>query len=1005
MPKPGHTHASLAPGTRVLLALSGGDMAPHSSAPTPHDAVARTGAARDGIGPGVRLAIHTLYFGFAIAALLALCLLVPKQTSRAPIILLAGFGLMAVAGGARLFWNRRDPVELALQPAHLFIPVLVSAYTVFAFDASPAITAFSPSSPDSLPGLHIDQHVYFGLVLGALAMFGGWHGVQKGRLIETLLAVQIVLISVMYERSLANPTAVPPLVLTATALLLLRFVPIDEPTRPVDRSTLWLALPMTLFVAAALLSTAFSAYPAQSLATAGRMLALGVVAIVLCDAIRAERQRWLVWMAIVAPAVIEAALITLKLASIARAMGLDYALRNRIELAAGVETNPLGLSLTIGLLCIAGTMRLFPNTAARWAGAGAMALLLPALIVTYSVGSLLGLMGGLGALALIELSRATPEAPRRYARFAPAALLAAIGLIVVAVYVLPGPPRDALRTTVDDPTTGRSRVHLWEWALRDVRANPVLGVGPTVYWPRVRYVPDFPFRGVTKMLERRRLVGQDTTQWRFLFITHPHNLAIDVAEGMGVVGLAAFALLMAAAAWGALRVVRERSRPDRWLTGVGAALLVAIMMFAMGSIGVQVALLPLPAWIALGVVAMGHRRQGEELPLVPPAWLHPPTARALAAIASVAVLLVFVVRPVGSFAAASRAEARSAAGDLSGSASAWRVAARFDPLDIGLRAQLANIALRQGDANGALARAKEVDARAPRFGPALVQLGEISWLLGDTSAAERYFRDGVRNDGWQVLNADPYTPLGLLLLARGDVEGAKQAIADGLRVSPVNVRDRAWVRSGSELRLDRAYEASTSGAGGGALRAALERRMFLSSTTGEPGSIGLRDVLALLEREAQTRRAHDPKRAAEILDQAGLAYQFAGLHAEAARALADAVAADPGASYLRYDLAQSELALGDDAAASAQLQEVVRIAHASRTYDLRIGFAERDLALIAMRGRRYEEAARLMRSALDDYRWAYLPDAYPTLVEAYGKLGQPAEAAKWQRRLSFLQGR
>jgi O-antigen ligase/tetratricopeptide (TPR) repeat protein len=733
------------------------------------------------------------------------------------------------------------------------------------------------------------------------------------------------------------------------------------------------------------------------------MLALGVIAIAVCETVRDERQRWLVWMAIVAPAVIEAALITLKLASIARAMGLDYALRNRIELAAGVETNPLGLSLTIGILCIAGAMRYFPNAAARWAGAGALVLLLPALIVTYSVGSLLGLMGGLGALAVVELSGATAEAPRRYARFAPAVLLAAIGLIVVAVYVLPGLPRDALQATVDDPTTGRSRVNLWDWALRDVRANPVLGVGPTVYWPRVRYVPDFPFRDVTKMLERRRLVGQDTTQWRFLFVTHPHNLAIDVAEGMGIIGLAAFTLLMAAAVWGALRIVRERSRPDRWFTGTGVALFAAIMMFAMGSIGVQIALLPLSAWIALGVVAMGHQRQGAERPFVAPAWLHPTMTQAVAAVAGVAVMLVLVVRPVGSLAAISSADRRFAAGDLAGSASALRVAARFDPLDIGIRAQLANIALRQGDANGALVRANEVDARAPRFGPALVQLGEISWLLGDTGAAERYFRDGVRDDSWQVLNADPYTPLGLLLLTRGDAEGAKQAIADGLRVSPVNVRDRAWVRSGTDLRIDRAYETSAA-AGGAELRTALERRMFLSSTTGEAGSISLSDVVAVLEREAHALPADDSERAAEILDQAGLAYQFAGLHGEAARVLAEAVAADSGASYLRYDLAQSEIALGDDAAASAQLQEVVRIAHASRTYDLRIGFAERDLALIAMRGRRYEEAAELMRTALDDYRWAYLPDAYPTLIEAYGKLGRPDEAAKWQRQLSFLQG-
>ncbi|MBI5285826.1 MAG: O-antigen ligase family protein [Chloroflexi bacterium] len=964
---------------------------------------------RDSTPPSrARLAIHVAYFGFAIAALVALSLLVPQQTSRAPAILLGGFGVWAVACGARVVWNRRDPVAITVQPAHLFVPVLVATYTVLAFDATPEITQFSPSSPDSMPGLHIDQHAYFVAVLCMLAAFSGWYGMRKGRLVESMLGVQIVLISVMYERMLAGTSSVPPLVLMATALALLRFLPLDGPARPVERSAAWIALPLAIFVLVALLATATSAYPALGLAAAGKMLALAVVAVVLFDTVREDRQRWLVWIAVAAPAVAEAALVMLKVAQIAREMGATFALRNRIEPAAGLEPNPLGLSLALGVLLVAGAMPHVRTAAARWAGAIALAVLLPALVLTYSVGSLLGLACGLVALAVVEGTRPRKAGVRGPARLVPLALFCGIGLVVAAAYAMPGPVRDSLRATVDDPTTGRSRVHLWEWALRDFKANPVLGVGPTVYWPRVRYVPDFTYRDVTKMLERRRLLGQDSTQWRFLFVTHPHNLLIDIAEGMGVLGLAAFAGVAATGAWGSLRVLRARLRPDRWFTGLGVAMLVAVAAWSMGSVGVQIALVPLPVWIALALVAAAHRPDGESAVFVVPGWLPLPGARAAGALALVAVLLVFVVRPVGSLAAIARANDRAAAGDTTGNANALRLAAAFDPLDIGVLALLANNDLRRGDAAAALSRMRAVDTRAPRNGLVLTGLGEISWLAGDSDAAERYLREAIREDRWQVLNADPYTPLGLLLLTRGDAEGAKAALADGLRVSPVNVRDRAWLRDGADLVIDRAYAAGASPSGSAPLRDALQRRMLLSpgvERSGTAGSLRLTEVLAVLESEARATLPRDTGRAAEILHQAGLAYQFAGLHDEAARVLRAAAAADPAASYIRYDLAQSEIALGDDAAASRELEEVVRIARASRAYDLRIGFAERDLALIAMRAQRYEDAARLMRSALDDYRWAYLPQAYSTLTEAYEKLRQPDEAATWRDRELFLQGR
>jgi tetratricopeptide (TPR) repeat protein len=179
--------------------------------------------------------------------------------------------------------------------------------------------------------------------------------------------------------------------------------------------------------------------------------------------------------------------------------------------------------------------------------------------------------------------------------------------------------------------------------------------------------------------------------------------------------------------------------------------------------------------------------------------------------------------------------------------------------------------------------------------------------------------------------------------------------------------------------------------------------MFLPSGTGRQGDLSLSEALRPLEDEARATVPNDPTLAAEIFDSAALAYQFAGFHSEAVRVLGVAATVDPDASYVRYDLAQSHIAIGDDLAATGDLEATVELAHRSGTYDLRIGFAERDLALIAMRAGGYEAATRLMRSAVNDYRWAYLPLAYPTLAEAYERLGQPEEAERWRRRESFLE--
>lgn len=969
---------------------------------------------RDAVSIGTLLAprriVHIAYFGFAIAALLALSLLVPGATTRAPLILGGGAALWAATVAVRYIWESRAaaPAPISLEPAHLFLVVLASTYVVFAFDVSSFKPQFSPSSPDSLPGLLINSHAYFVLVFVYMLIFIGWYGSERAHLLETALAVQVFLLSLMFESFLFLAASVPVLVLMAVALALVRALPWEGAARPVERSIVWLAVPLGVFLGAAVISTSAGDYPYASLTITARMAALSFFALMLFDGIREDRQRWLIWLALAAPAVTQGALVTLKVLDIARVLGFSYAFGNRIELASGVDPNPLGLSLATGVLLVAGAFPRIRTPGMRWIAIAALGLLLPALVVAYSVPSLMGLACGLVALAVLYALRSGWRAWSRPAALAAPGLFVLVGIVIIASYVVPAATRHGLRYTVDDPTTGRSRINLWTWSVRDFKDHLVLGVGPGYYRGRARYVQaEFPSRDVTKMLERRRLLGGDGTQWRVFVLTHPHNLVLGVAEGMGILGLLALVVVGAGATVGALRVLMKGDGEEWWLAAIGLALLVAAFVWSMTALGFNIAMLPLIGWLALGLVALAHRT-ADDRPLVMPRLIAGANVRRGIAIAGgVAVLLVLVVRPVGSLAAFKIGRDRVTHGAIGTSETPLKIAAALDPLEATALQWVVFRQLQYGETSQALASLNDADSRLPRDPVILAQLGDVSWLSGDTQAAEQYYRRSIASDRWEAAGRDAYTPLALLEAAEGRRDEAIQTLADGFFVNPANVYDGAWVRAtdGSTVMLDDAYLHGSDPGPNNGLMAALDGRLGLFTGANRipvPGALSITNVFDAMESQAHAELPRDRTRGTEMLHQIGLAYHYAGLHAGGRRLLEDAVLLDLGATYIRYDLAQVELALKDDDGAIRDLSEVVRLAETSSTYDLRQAFAERALAVIAARQKRFADAITLMQAALDHYRWAYLPSAYPTLADAYDASGQPAKAAEYRARERYL---
>lgn len=954
--------------------------------------------------------VHVVYFGFGIASLLVLSLLIPRQTPYGPLILAGGAVLWAASATARYLWERQygDSRLISLEPAHLFLVVLISTYIVFSFDLSTARPQLSSATPDALPGLSIDSHAYFVLVLIYLLAFVGWYGSERGRLLETALAVQVLLLSLMFESFLYIGDSVPVLVLMAVGLALVRALPWEGEARAVDRSIIWIALPLFAFLVAAALSTMFGGSPYTSQTTTTRVAVMAFIALLLFDSVRNERQRWLIWLAMTAPAVTQAALVTVKLLDIARVMGFSYAFGNRIQLTTGIDPNPLGLSLAVGTLLVAAALPVARGAAMRLIAGIALALLLPAFVVAYSVPAISGLAFGLACLTVLYLCRSNWRAWRRPATFAAPATFVVIGLVVAALYLVPAATRNGLRYTIDDPTTGRSRANIWSWSVRDFKEHPLLGVGPGFYRGRVKHVPtDFPFRDVTKMLERRRLLFDDPGQWHVLVFTHPHNLVLSVAEGMGIVGLAALAALAAVTILTAYRVIVRRGTDEWWFTGLGLALLVTTFVWSMTALGNNVAMLPLAGWLGLGFIAIAHR-SGAGRPLAVPRFLAGErTRRAVATVAALAVVTLFVGRPIASSVALKIGRDRVASGDLRGAERALRVGAALEPLDASAPLSLSFPQLQFGKTEDALASLKESDSRQPNNPVVLGELGDVAWLLGDTNAAERYYRRGIESDPWLAIGRDTYSSLALLKLAEGQPDEATRLFAQGFFVSPANVFNAAWIHSedGSSVRLDDVYFQGSDPRTNVRLAEALDQRLriyVLPSGSINASAYSITRIFDEMERQAKDELTRNRARGIEMLDQLATCYRYAQLYDGARRVFSEAAALDPTATYIRYDLAQTDIALKDDDAAARDLKEVVRLARASGVYDLRLSFAQRDLAFLAFRQKRYQDATVLMRDALASYRWGYMPFALTTLADAYSALGQEDKANEYRRKERYL---
>ncbi len=183
------------------------------------------------------------------------------------------------------------------------------------------------------------------------------------------------------------------------------------------------------------------------------------------------------------------------------------------------EKNALGGNMALAFAIFGAAAMLNPRRAWLWCGFAALALLLT--LMSTSKTSLVALVLGLGALIFVAILRRGPVT--RVVMVWLAIVAAGMGLGVVLFAA------DAVFDLLGKDATLTGRTKIWAAAMTQIEARPWTGYGYGVVWDDLG-----PWAPLAAMVRDAGFTPQ-----------HAHNSWIEQWLGMGILGLAAFALLYA----------------------------------------------------------------------------------------------------------------------------------------------------------------------------------------------------------------------------------------------------------------------------------------------------------------------------------------------------------------------------------------------------------------------------------------------------------------------------
>ncbi len=941
-----------------------------------------------------------------------------------------GVWLVTMAG--RLWWTRRVADQhlfgaLSFHPIYFVLLISSSVYTLLAMQEADLHFVPSPDQPDFVPGLFTDLSVYYLAVHAGVVALIALYGQTRGRVLETAAAVQVVFLAPLFEPVLQLDTGAPLMLGLVLVIVAYALSERGDEGLPFFRWTPFGA-PLVAFLLAGLIVTGTAAYVQHSLVVLAKLGALIMLALLLFQIVRGQRQLWLVWAAVVLPVVGMAIVHLTKMFDIGNNMGIEFAIRLRFHFFGLIGANTIGLALAVDILLILAALFWTQRAIVR---AGLLLLLVPVIPSLLSVRSSSGLVALAIAFFVVAVASAKRDVLGEVRRqvLRPYVALAALTLVsaVVAVVVVPNPYQTQWRDEVSDPTTGRGvRAQMWRWALEDIKDNPVVGIGLTDrrFEPRAQRVPEFPFREVTQLIERRLLLGGEGTEWRVFVWAQPHNIVLLVAETMGLVGFAAFAWLCLALGLCGIGLILAPMTRERWvmivsIAGVGGGL--AWSFFALGQ---DVAYLPLNTWVLLGLLGAGYcmakpPNAGRAASLF--ARLRPALdrLRPLAVPVGAALLLVtflgMVARPVIAETFARRADAHRVQAEFPSAIDDLKIARRFDPLQAGYTDLLAQLYFRTGQQEKERSTLERLLDIQPETASNHARIAWTYWYQGDFPAALAQLERAVQLDPWNSLGSNDVYSLALAYQFAGRRQEAIDTFEQAFFIEPGLINEGAWYPIdhpgfGPDLVLDPAYSSNLSDE---RLQLLLRQRVYGLFTNIEPPALPapadrtlyLSDVLEDGYRDYQTERETDPKRAQGMLSALERTYAAAGLHQRSLDLAREASEELPDKSYVFYDLGLQYAALDRNAEARAAFDEALRLSKSSRSYDIYEPFIYYRLGLLDQKAGDYQAALASFRKTLDTYRWPYFPEAYLALADAATRTGHEKEAASTLRKLDYLLGK
>lgn len=990
------------------------------------------------------------------AAFVLSALLLTERTSLAPAAFIvaggcwvAGEVIPALLGRLGVRPVASDSPVIQFSPTTLFFAVVAATFTVHALDAVfQAPAKFNPNAPEALPGLATNFAPYYLVLLACVVLFVTWYGRVREREVEAGVAVLVVYSSVVFEIMLrtAGSGAAPSsgtlsMPLLWGTLLVLLVLWLSDRAR--NRAEWWwtpFGGAVLALVVAAVLSTVTSVYVHASLLMLSRVAAFALLFWLVANVTKGVPQIRLFWLAIVGPVMGVALVIVLKLWELNREMGWDFVLAHRYQISGVAGTNPLGLSLAVVTLLIVGAILVLRSWWQRAALGSLLVIAVPAFLAAHSPTSLVALGGALVGLLLLRFGRGVVQRSPRRLGWSAAAALAAAALIVLLVQV-PNPYTGKVIGDVRDPSTGRSaRPLAWELSFSAFAHNPVLGVGLHNYYARTRYVDDFPSETMTRVRERRLLLGGNVEPWKTFVSFHPHNAYLAIMEGTGILGLLALGWLGISLAGETWRVFKgAQGSPAWWATAVplaGVGLVLAWSFFAQGE---DVTLVGLPFWALLGLLA-GAGRLLDSSDSVrdvgqPGTWRRhagwpsrlrlgsiPGIGRVavqrfrlmpLLAITVGLVYVALVARPVAAEILVHESE-ESQSTEKSRALDLARWARRLDPWNAAYLERVSDAYLRAGRLRDAIRTQEDVTRARRYFAPDHVRLGWLYWLANSPGKALVQFQRAAEFDRWDTTGGNVYMGLALAYVNANQYERATTTFALGFQLSPSLVTDDMWVRdeAGLDKYLDPVYLERGEERVPEDLQRIIRRQLGLRVRKPAPHEpdqafdLRLSTIFDAMYRDYQVMISTDRNRASAIIADLGDLALKAGMLQSAVEFFEELKSVRGDQSSVHYDLGLAHAASGDAARAEQEFRAAVSIGEAAPEYDLRVPFGHYQLGVLALEAVPIDArtAEEEFQAALDAYRWDFMPNLYTYLAVAKELQGDHEGAEEALGKELFLRG-